>query len=288
MQVEVSRHPLERPHPLDAVSVRIQPRGEHPESDLGGQRTEDATRHPALGRDADRGHPVAGRVVHSARGHDRQHMPRHLVRDHPFLGHRIDPAGGQGHRHHRQVADGHRVGALPGVSADRLVRVAVNDPSGPHQIGHRPVAERGTQLGVQNRDIHVQRATRERREPLLHGRVPLDLGRVRRPDEGVRGDGSDVDHRVLRASGFRLERDLVERITGRLHADLLQHTLDTPVAQGEGVDERLAHRLDGELGVRIAGGVDDAVQGAGGDSEPVRIDGGELGDVVGQLAVIAD
>ena len=73
VQLQVPGQPPAGGDTAHAVAVPVQPGREHGQPELAGQHGEDAAAHPALGRQADLGDPVAGRVVHAAGGHHRQH-----------------------------------------------------------------------------------------------------------------------------------------------------------------------------------------------------------------------
>ena len=59
-----------------------------------------------------------------------------------------------------------------------------------------------------------------------------------------------------------------------------------PVLQRQAVDDGLGDGLDGEAGLLVASVVAEAVCGYERDGEPGRVDRRELGDVVGEVAVV--
>jgi hypothetical protein len=97
-------------------------------------------------------------------------------------------------------------------------------------------------------------------------------------------DRARVDHRVEGPAALLKEADAVGAVAGRRHADLVEHAFETVVLQSERVGVGLGDRLDGELFVGLADGVDAAVGGDDGDAEGRRIGSRELGNVAGDLA----
>jgi len=55
------------------------------------------------------------------------------------------------------------------------------------------------------------------------------------------GDGAGIDHGVERAVGHLVEHDRVERLAGRLDADMLQHRLAAIVLQRVAIHEGLRY-----------------------------------------------
>ena len=88
MQTEMGRQRLadfQSPH---AVAVGVERRRKGAETELRGQRRDDAAADPALRRHADAINPLAGIIVHARTGHDRQ-RPRHRIGRHdlaPVIG----------------------------------------------------------------------------------------------------------------------------------------------------------------------------------------------------------
>ena len=80
--------------------------------------------------------------------------------------------------------------------------------------------------------------------------------------------------------------DRVEARAGRVDADLLLDRLEPLLLDDLRHREDLRDRLDRDLGLHVAGGVDLAVGGHHGDAEQVRVDLGQRRDVVGVLAFL--
>ena len=81
--------------------------------------------------------------------------------------------------------------------------------------------------------------------------------------------------------------DRVEARAGRVDADPLLDRLEALLLDDLRHREDLRDRLDRDLGLDVAGGVDLAVGGHQRDAEQVRIDLGERRNVVGVLAFLA-
>lgn len=111
---------------------------------------------------------------------------------------------------------------------------------------------------------------------------------MRTHQQRVRSERPDVDHRVLGTAGVLLERELVERLPGRLDPDGPQHHLQAAIDDRGGVGEGLGDRLDCELRVRITGSVGAAERSGESQAELFRVGAGLLRDVVrGGSAVVA-
>ena len=83
-----------------------------------------------------------------------------------------------------------------------------------------------------------------------------------------------------------VEHDRVERLAGRLDADLLEHRLAAVVFERQPEHERLRDRLDAEQLLVVADVERLPVDGHDRDAEPIGVGQGQLGDVVGDLAVV--
>ena len=125
---EVEGEPLgdgpTRLHPPDAVAALVEPRAVETDAELRRAHRHDPTGHPRLGRQPDPEEPLAGEVVHPARGHDGEYLlgrPTGPVPVSPVL--RVHPAVGQRGRHRRQIDGGHQHGALSEVGVDRVLHV---------------------------------------------------------------------------------------------------------------------------------------------------------------------
>ena len=105
-------------------------------------------------------------------------------------------------------------------------------------------------------------------------------------NEGCRGDGPGVDHRISRASGARLKADGIERIARGLHAHLADDVLASVIFERHTIDKRLGDGLDGEGLARIADLVSSAIGGDEGDAKPVGIGFREFGNVSGDFTLL--
>ncbi len=245
-----------------------------------GRTAEIAAAHPALGRHADPVQPLAGVVVHPARTHHRQHRGDHVPRDHLLPGRRVHPGVGQRGCHDSKVPGRHHDRALPEVHLHLVVHVVVDQAGGAHEVGDGAVPVAGVALRGVDVLVDVQRAARERGQPIED---PVELLGAGPPGhERRRDDRTGVHHRVERPAADVVEADRVERVAGRLGPDLGEHRLGAAVGQRQCVDERLGDRLDRE-GHEVAGGVDSAIEGR--EAQPARggVSLGQLGDVVSDL-----
>ena len=204
----------------------------------------------------------------------------HVPRDHLLPGRRVHPGVGQRGRHDSKVPRGHHDRALAEVHLHLVVDVVVEQPGRAHQVRDGAVPVAGVALRGVDVLVDVQRAARERGQPIED---PVELLRSGPPGHERRGDDRPgVHHRVERPAAHVVEADRVERVAGGLGPDLGQHRLSTAVGQGQGVHERLGDRLDRE-GDEVPGGVDRAIEGR--EAQPTRggVGLGQLGDVVGDL-----
>ena len=73
-----------------------------------------------------------------------------------------------------------------------------------------------------------------------HAQQPLDaVGKIFALDEIGRGDGAGVHQRIERAVRFFVEHDRVERLAGRLDADLFEHRFAAVIFQRHAEHKRL-------------------------------------------------
>ena len=264
--------------------MSVQARRERGDADLTGHDAEDTAGDAALGGDPDLCHPVARRVVHAARHHDREHLPVDPGGEHLLTGQRVDPAPGQGRSHDGEVFDGDGDRALFDIAADHLVGVVVEDVVGPEHVRNGDVAVGLTPFAVRHRFVDLQLTAGEAGESGAHDLRAFGQSCTRIAEEGVDGHGPGVDHGVERAARLLVQGELIELLTAGFDADLLEDSGQTFLLEGKTVDEGLRHRLDRELVVGIAGGVFDAVEGGDADRELLRIRCGEIRDVVRILA----
>ena len=96
-----------------------------------------------------------------------------------------------------------------------------------------------------------------------------------------------VHERIERPVRLFVEHDRVERLAGRLDADFLEHRFAAMVFERQAEHERLRHRLNAEQLLVIADVEDLAVDGDDGNAEPIRVGQRQLGNVVGDFAVVA-
>ena len=102
----------------------------------------------------------------------------------------------------------------------------------------------GRPLGQEDRVVDVHVAAGVAAE---HGQQPLDaVGKVLALDQVGRGDRPGVDQRIERPIRRFVEHDRIERLAGRLDADLLEHLLAAVVFERQAEHERLRDRLDAE------------------------------------------
>ena len=265
VHVHVLTEPLEDLHPAGGMAVLVERRRERREPHLPGQRADDAAPDAALGGDADGRQPVAGRVVHAAAQHDRQHLAGRARADDLLTGHRVEAAVGERRRHDGEVTRRHAHGALLDVAVDDDVRVVRQHVVTAQHVSDGEIAVRVVPFRFGDGPVDAQLAPGEGRQTgddASHARRLVVIGGG---DERVRRDGAGVDHGVERALAARLEADLVERLTARFDADATLHLVEAAILDRHRVDERFADRLNGELRLGVTGAVDHAVDG--GDCE---------------------
>jgi len=113
----------------------------------------------------------------------------------------------------------------------------------------------GLELGGGHRLVDPQLTPRKTREELPHPLDPRGRVRILAHQERVHGERAGVDHRILRPARVLFERELVERLTGGLHAHGGEHRLGAAVHERGGIGEGLGDRLDGERDVGVTRGV---------------------------------
>ena len=285
VQAEALGDPLAGGHAPHAVALRVQPRAVGGQAQLSGEDGGDGTAHPALGRQADAVEPLAGVVVHPARRHHGQHGGDDVAGDDLDAGERVHSRVRERGGHDGEVLGRHHDRALPEVVVDLLLDVLVEQVRRSHEVRDGPVPVARGPLRLEDLLVHGEGATREGGQPVEDtGELLLAGGTA---DEGRRDDRPGVDHRVVGADRDVIEADRVERVAGRLGAHLREHGLGPAVREGEGVDEGLGDRLDGE-GDELARRVEVAVEGGDGESADGGIGLGELGDVGRDLAAVED
>ena len=137
----------------------------------------------------------------------------------------------------------------------------------------------GSELGFVNCPVHRQFTPRQRTVQCANAFDTM-LDRIRLHHR-VHGERACVDQCIARAPRLRLQRDLVERVTGGLCVDHAQHRFDAVVVEGKCVGERLGDGLDGEQIVDVAGGVDRPADTRQSNTEEIGIGFGELAVALG-------
>ena len=270
-------------HAAHAVAAGVEQRREHADAELARLDRHDPAADPALGGQADIELPAAGEIVHAAGGHDAQHVADMVGAQRPLAGDRVDAAIGQGGGHDREVARGDQDRALHEVEVEMLLDIALDHPGIELEIGDRPVAVPGLDLGAVDAHVDVDRMADEALEGRQHARAALGL--VLALDQRRGGDRTGIDHGIERPVVAFVEGDRVEGIARRLDADAPQHLRMAPILECQAIDDGLGDRLDGEAGLLVAGVVAEAVRGHERDREPARVRRGQLGDVAGEVAV---
>ncbi len=183
----------------------------------------------------------------------------------------------------REVVDGDEHRALREVEIERLLDAIGDDPVLQQQVGDRPVAVAGRPLGVPDVPVDLRPPAEVE---LVHRGDPVEAGlQVVTLDHVRDRDRAGVDHRVRRATLVFVEVDRVEALAGRRDADAGEDVVAPVRLEREPVEQQLRDRLDREQLLGIAEGDVAIVDGDAADREEVRIDGGELGDVGGGLAL---
>ena len=283
MHAHVIRELLEQLHTAHTVTVTVKARRERRHTQLTGHRTNDAAAHAALRRHAHLGRPVTRSVIHAAREHDAQHLTHHSLRNHLLTRHRMHTVVRQSRRHQRQILDRHHQRALAGIALHRHGRVTSQDAVAAQHVRNRVVAVRVLQLRLVHALIHRQAAARKRRQTRNDALHALALSRTGRAHQRMGGNRTRVNHRVQRLTGTVLQGELIERLTGRLHAHLRKHIIIAAIRERQGVHERLRNRLNRELHIGVAGGVLLTINHGDGRGELVRVHGGKFRNVVCQL-----
>ncbi len=281
MQAALAGDPQHRRGAAHAVALGIEGRSPGGDAQTSGSRRDDRAGNAALGRQPAVEEEPSRSVVQAARRHQGQHVTRDLRRVDPFAAERVQTCVGQRCAHHRQVGGGDQQRALLEVEVEDLVRRVIEGTGVAQQMGHRPVAVAGLPLREVGREVDpVELAAGQAVEQLLQfGQAPIPGERTEQAGDA---DRAGVDHRVVGPARRGLELDhRVEGLAGRFDTDLGMDRLHAEALEGQTVDERLGHGLQGELGARVAGRGPPAIDGAQRRREALRIDPAQLGDVTG-------
>ncbi len=206
-------------------------------------------------------------------------MPGGAPAEQLLVGIGLHAAVGQGRRHQRQVAHGHRRRTLADVALHRRGRIPGQTARGVQQVREPQIAVPGRQLGGGQRLVDLDRPLGQVGE---EAEQAVDRRSLPVVDERVDGDRARVDHRVARPAGLGIQRQLVEGLAAGLHPHPVEDVVDAPVLDGQRVGEGLGHRLDAEQVVGVAARVHGPVDRADRDRHPVGVGGGQLRDVVGR------
>ena len=157
---------------------------------------------------------------------------------------------------------------------------AVADHAGiQHEMGNGPVAVSGGPLRQEDGGIDVDFTATIAAE---HGQESVRaLGQVLSLDHVRRGDSAGVHHGVERAVRPLVQNDGVEGIPGGFDAYFAEHVIPAMILQGQAINKRLRHGLDGEQSSMIAHVEDLPVRGHQRDGEPIGICLGKFRDVIG-------
>ena len=186
----------------------------------------------------------------------------------------------------RELPAGHGERAVVEIDAEHMLGRMVELAEGTHELGEREIAE--TRLGLRAGDALVDDdgivARQEADE--LHDLADRLLRLVPGQKHVRDRDGAGIDEGIARFALLALELDDgVERSAGWLAADPVPQPV-ADHAERERQREHLGDALDGEGGIGLAGHVLLPVHRRDGDAEMPDIDGGELGNVVGDLAAL--
>ena len=162
--------------------------------------------------------------------------------------------------------------------------VVLDDVVGPQHVCQREISIHVFELGIGHGVIDGELAPGEPGEEIENVVHALGDRGFLTVDQLVYRDRAGVDHRVERAAGLVVERQLVEGLARGFDIDDLEHPSESVLLERGRIDEWLRHRLDGELRRIVAGAVDVPVRCAHGNGEERGIDLGQLGNIVGDLA----
>ena len=281
MQAQRGRDAFCRSDSADAVAARIEQGALYADAELTRKRRGHSSAHTALGRKADPIEPLAGVVVHAARGHDGEDGGDDRARHDLLARDGVESAVRKRGRHDREIVRRHDHRALPEVELHLGVDVVVEKTERSHEVGDRSIAVAGPAFGLVDGLVDREVSPGERRQA---GDDAVELVLARAPaDERRRDDGAGVDHRIRGASSGDVDADAVERIARRLAPDLREHGVVTLICERQGIHEGLGHRLDRE-GDLVADVVHVPVQRGERQAERRRVGRGQLRDVRRHLA----
>ena len=185
--------------------------------------------------------------------------------------------------HAGQIGGGDEDRALAEIKIDDVVDRAVQRADVAQQMTDRAVAVAGLGFRAVDRLVHRQPPAGGVGEP-VEDQTERAVARDVAHDAGDR-DRAGIHHRIEGPIGIGIEEDGVEGVAARLDADPLQHRVTSGELQRQAIHEGLRHRLDRERKVGVADRVELADLGCDRDPEPLRIDRGELRDVIGERPV---
>ena len=153
------------------------------------------------------------------------------------------------------------------------------------QVRDRPISVSGQSLGPIHLLVQPKRPPRGLRKS-LQDEVERSRRAQRIAQHAGHCDGARVDHRIVGAPRDRAELDGIERVAARLDADAGEDLIAATQLERHAVAQRLGGGLDRELEVGIANGVHPAFGGGHGYAKRVRRNVCELGNVVGECAIL--
>ncbi len=164
------------------------------------------------------------------------------------------------------------------VEIDDVVDVAFQGADIAQQVADGAVAMPRLRLGAIDGFIHREAVAGGVRKPLEDEVESARAGDIM--DDAGDGNGPGIDHRVEGAVGMRVENDGVERIAARLNSDAFEDGVAADQFECETIDESFGDRLDGEGIISVADLMQRAIDSRDGNTEAVRIDSGQFGNVI--------
>ena len=150
-------------------------------------------------------------------------------------------------------------------------------------IGDGNITVRVVHLRGVHRLIHLKPTASKSRQPRHHALKALLRGQVWPTHQRMYRNRASINHRIARSARIPLQRQLVKRLTRRLHIYLEKHVIKTTIRQRERIHKRLRDGLDRKLMVNIAHPIHLTIQSGEHSGQTIRVSGCQLWNIAGKL-----
>ena len=278
VKLKFARHVLADSNAAHAIALRIDRRRVNTDSDLTGNRGNDASGHAALRRHTHLIGPFTSIVVHAARVHDRQNVAHMLRVENLVIGGRVRAVIGKRCGHDCEVVSGHTQSALPEVELEDFLRVVLDHRGVQHHISDGAVSVARREFRLIDRVVDFNLAACEARKQLEHIVGALSQRPALHHLRDCNRTG--IHHRVEGAVSNFIQHDRVEGFAGWLHTDLSEDARPPVVLKRIPIHEGFGDGLYGEWHTGVTDGIELPIHGGDGDTEKVWVNLSKLRDIV--------